>query len=81
LIDFHLNETDDGLDVAVRLLAMRPAPAVALVTADRAAAEDPRCDGLTILIKPVLPADLWNFIERASLTAAQVAPEISSATT
>ncbi|WP_240500081.1 PAS-domain containing protein [Sphingomonas montana] len=71
LIDFHLDEAEDGLDVAARLAAMRPAPAIALVTADRAIATDPRAAGLTILIKPVVPADLWHFIEGASMAAAQ----------
>ncbi|WP_010219166.1 hybrid sensor histidine kinase/response regulator [Sphingomonas sp. PAMC 26621] len=72
LIDFHLDEPEDGLAVATRLRALDPAPAVALVTADRAIADDPRCAGMTVLTKPVVPADLWAFIEQASHRAAQV---------
>jgi hypothetical protein len=53
------------------LRAMVPAPAIALVTADRAVADDPRCVGLVVLTKPVVPADLWRFIEDASAAAAQ----------
>lgn len=74
LIDFHLDEPEDGLRVAARLRALDPAPAVALVTADRAIADDPRCAGLTVLTKPVVPADLWDFIEQASHHAAHVPP-------
>ncbi|KQO08438.1 histidine kinase [Sphingomonas sp. Leaf242] len=70
LVDFHLDEVEDGLDVVARLRAMVPAPAIALVTADRAVAEDPRCVGLVVLTKPVVPADLWRFIEDASAAAA-----------
>lgn len=71
LIDFHLGEAEDGLHVAARLAALRPAPAIALVTADRAVVDDPRCAGITVLTKPVVPADLWRFIEQASTAAAQ----------
>ncbi|MEG3170908.1 PAS domain-containing hybrid sensor histidine kinase/response regulator [Sphingomonas sp. ZB1N12] len=71
LVDFHLDEEEDGLDVVARLRAMTPAPAIALVTADRAAVEDVRCTGLVVLTKPVEPADLWRFIEEASAAAAQ----------
>ena len=71
LVDFHLDEAEDGLDVVARLRAMTPTPAIALVTADRTAAEDPRCAGLVVLTKPVVPADLWRFIEDASAAAAQ----------
>ncbi len=71
LVDFHLDEVEDGLDVVARLRAMVPAPAIALVTADRAVAEDPRCVGLVVLTKPVVPADLWRFIEDASAAAAR----------
>ena len=74
LIDVHLDEPEDGLRVAARLRALDPAPAVALVTADRVIADDPRCAGLTVLTKPVVPADLWDFIEQASHHAAQVPP-------
>ncbi len=70
LVDFHLDELEDGLDVVARLRAMVPAPAIALVTADRAVADDPRCVGLVVLTKPVVPADLWRFIEDASAAAA-----------
>jgi len=70
LVDFHLDEAEDGLDVIARLRAMTPAPAIALVTADRAVADDPRCVGLVVLTKPVVPADLWRFIEDASAAAA-----------
>ncbi|BCA63759.1 histidine kinase [Sphingomonas sp. HMP9] len=71
LVDFHLDEAEDGLDVVARLRAMTPAPAIALVTADRAVADDPRCAGLVVLTKPVVPADLWRFIEEASAAAAR----------
>ncbi len=71
LVDFHLDEVEDGLDVVARLRAMVPAPAIALVTADRAVAEDVRCAGLVVLTKPVVPADLWRFIEEASAAAAR----------
>ncbi len=71
LVDFHLDEVEDGLDVVARLRAMTPAPAIALVTADRAVAEDGRCAGLVVLTKPVVPADLWRFIEEASAAAAR----------
>ena len=71
LVDFHLDEVEDGLDVGARLRAMVPAPAIALVTADRAVADDPRCVGLVVLTKPVVPADLWRFIEDASAAAAR----------
>ncbi len=70
LVDFHLDEVEDGLDVVARLRAMVPAPAIALVTADRAVVEDLRCAGLVVLTKPVVPADLWRFIEDASAAAA-----------
>ncbi len=70
LVDFHLDELEDGLDVVALLRAMVPAPAIALVTADRAVADDPRCVGLVVLTKPVVPADLWRFIEDASAAAA-----------
>ncbi len=70
LVDFHLDEAEDGLDVIARLRAMTPAPAIALVTADRAVTDDPRCVGLVVLTKPVVPADLWRFIEDASAAAA-----------
>ncbi len=70
LVDFHLDEVADGLDVVARLRAMVPAPAIALVTADRAVADDVRCVGLVVLTKPVVPADLWRFIEDASAAAA-----------
>lgn len=72
LIDFHLEVAQDGLDVAERLSAMAPAPAIALVTADRSAADDPRCAGITVLNKPVVPGELWAFLERASAAAAAV---------
>jgi len=71
LVDFHLDEVEDGLDVVARLRAMVPAPAIALVTADREVADDVRCEGLMVLTKPVVPADLWRFIEDASAAAAQ----------
>jgi PAS domain S-box-containing protein len=71
LVDFHLDEVEDGLDVVARLRAMVPAPAIALVTADRAVADDVRCVGLVVLTKPVVPADLWRFIEDASAAAAR----------
>ena len=71
LVDFHLDEAEDGLDVVARLRAMTPAPAIALVTADRAVVEDVRCAGLVVLTKPVVPADLWRFIEEASAAAAR----------
>ncbi len=71
LVDYHLDEAEDGLDVVARLRAMSPAPAIALVTADRAVAADPRCAGLVVLTKPVVPADLWRFIEEASAAAAR----------
>jgi DNA-binding response OmpR family regulator len=71
LVDYHLDEVEDGLDVVARLRAMTPAPAIALVTADRAVVEDVRCAGLVVLTKPVEPADLWRFIEEASAAAAQ----------
>ncbi|MGU3389517.1 hybrid sensor histidine kinase/response regulator [Sphingomonas sp. M1A8_2b] len=71
LVDFHLDEVEDGLDVVARLRAIVPAPAIALVTADRAVVEDPRCGGLVVLTKPVVPADLWRFIEDASAAAAR----------
>ena len=71
LVDYHLDEAEDGLDVVARLRAMTPAPAIALVTADRAVVEDPRCTGLVVLAKPVVPADLWRFIEEASAAAAR----------
>lgn len=72
LVDYHLGEVEDGLDVVARLQAMEPAPAIALVTADRAVADDPRCAGLVMLTKPVVPADLWRFIEEASAAAARI---------
>ncbi len=72
LIDFHLEAAEDGLDVAARLAAMSPAPAIALVTADRHVGDDPRSAGITILAKPVVPAELWGFLERASAAAAAV---------
>ncbi|MBD8638498.1 hybrid sensor histidine kinase/response regulator [Sphingomonas sp. CFBP 13733] len=72
LIDFHLEVAQDGLDVAERLSAMAPAPAIALVTADRSAADDPRCAGITVLNKPVVPGELWAFLEQASAAAAAV---------
>ena len=71
LVDFHLDEVEDGLDVVARLQALAPAPAIALVTADRTVADDPRCAGLVVLTKPVVPADLWRFIEDASAAAAR----------
>ena len=71
LVDYHLDEVEDGLDVVARLRAMTPAPAIALVTADRAVVEDVRCAGLVVLTKPVVPADLWRFIEEASAAAAR----------
>jgi PAS domain S-box-containing protein len=71
LVDYHLDEVEDGLDVVARLRAMTPAPAIALVTADRAVVEDARCVGLVVLTKPVEPADLWRFIEEASAAAAR----------
>ncbi len=71
LVDYHLDEAEDGLDVVARLRAMTPAPAIALVTADRAVVEDVRCAGLVVLTKPVVPADLWRFIEEASAAAAR----------
>lgn len=71
LIDFHLGDAEDGLDVAARLAKLRPAPAIALVTADRSVAEDTRVGGFAILNKPVVPADLWEFIERASAAASK----------
>ncbi len=70
LVDYHLDEAEDGLDVVARLGAMVPTPAIALVTADRAVVDDPRCAGLVVLTKPVVPADLWRFIEEASAAAA-----------
>jgi hypothetical protein len=51
---------------------MSPAPAIALVTADRHVGDDPRSAGITILAKPVVPAELWGFLERASAAAAAV---------
>ncbi len=71
LVDYHLDEAEDGLDVVARLRAMTPPPAIALVTADRAVVEDVRCAGLVVLTKPVVPADLWRFIEEASAAAAR----------
>jgi Na+/proline symporter/signal transduction histidine kinase len=71
LVDYHLDEAEDGLDVVARLRAMAPAPAIALVTADRTVAEDDRCAGLVVLTKPVVPADLWRFIEDAAAAAAR----------
>ncbi|MEG3084279.1 PAS-domain containing protein [Sphingomonas sp. PB2P12] len=71
LVDYHLEAAEDGLDVVARLRAMNPAPAIALVTADREVADDPRCVGLVVLTKPVVPADLWRFIEEASAAAAR----------
>ena len=59
------------MDVVARLRAMAPAPAIALVTADRTVAEDDRCAGLVVLTKPVVPADLWRFIEDAAAAAAR----------
>ena len=70
LVDYHLDEAEDGLDVVSRLGAMVPTPAIALVTADRAVVDDLRCAGLVVLTKPVVPADLWRFIEEASAAAA-----------
>ena len=71
LVDYHLDEAEDGLDVVARLRSMTPVPAIALVTADRTVADDDRCAGLVVLTKPVVPADLWRFIEDAAAAAAR----------
>lgn len=70
LIDYHLDEAGDGMDVIARLQALTSPPAIALVTADHAVADDHRCAGLVVLTKPVVPVDLWRFIEGASAAAA-----------
>ena len=71
LIDFHLGAAEDGCAVAARLTALSPAPAMAIVTADRTLATDPRCAGLTVLTKPVDPAELRHFLEKASAAAVE----------
>jgi signal transduction histidine kinase/Na+/proline symporter len=71
LVDFHLGAAEDGCTVAARLAALTPAPAIAIVTADRAIATDPRCAGWTVLTKPVEPAELRSFLEQASAAAVQ----------
>lgn len=75
LLDLQLGDGPDGLDVAQALAAMRPAPVIALVTADRHAAEDPRFAalGIRLLAKPVDPDELWRFLADASAKMALAA--------
>ncbi len=66
LIDLHLDEPVDGLDIGMALRAEDPGIALAIVTADRAVAEDPRIGllGASILPKPVDPNQLWAYLTR-----------------
>lgn len=68
LLDLHLGEDRDGMDVAVGLREMGALWPIALVTADRAVAGDPRLAELnvTILPKPLDPERLWQFLATAA---------------
>ena len=70
LIDFHLDNGPDGLDVAAVLRTKYPGLAIALVTADSHILDDPRFQaiGVTLLPKPVNPARLWQWLQAAART-------------
>lgn len=70
LIDFHLGNGRDGLDVAAALRLDHPGLAIALVTADSHILDDPRFLALdvTLLPKPVNPAQLWRWLQAAART-------------
>ena len=67
LIDLHLGEARDGLDVASLLQAADPTLRIAIVTADRDVEQDPRLADLdvTLLPKPIEPGRLWQFLASA----------------
>lgn len=68
LVDYQLNEALNGLDVAAAIRAGSSDIKIALVTADKTVAEDPRIVALDVmpLFKPIDPAELWRFLEMAA---------------
>ena len=74
LLDFHLGEDVDGLEVAARLRADDPELPIALVSADPAISQDPRVSALSIAVlpKPLDPDRLWAFLGR--VLPAAIAP-------
>jgi len=73
LIDYQLDEAQDGLDVAGALRALDEYMMLALITADQTIADDPRLASLrvTMMSKPIDPVRLWAFLgERAVVSVA-----------
>ena len=68
LIDFHLGNGRDGLDVAEALRRAHPGLAIALITADNPIRDDVRfgASDVTLLPKPVDPAQLWQWLQTAA---------------
>ena len=76
LIDFHLGNGRDGLDVAEALRRAHPGLAIALITADNRIRDDVRfgASGVTLLPKPVDPPQLWQWLQTAARTDAGAPP-------
>lgn len=64
LLDLHLGEPRDGLDVAAAIRAADPDLPIALVTADKTVGADRRAKllDLIVLSKPLDPERLWAFL-------------------
>ncbi|WP_300973630.1 PAS-domain containing protein [Sphingomonas sp. LHG3406-1] len=62
LLDFHLGDGRDGLDLAAALRDQHPGLPIAIITADKSVISDPRSAGLNVLMKPIEPGLLWSFI-------------------
>lgn len=69
LIDFHLDNGEDGITLIDRLRKLRPGMPIALVTAENGASlrRRARRRGIALLIKPVAPSDLESFVAAASM--------------
>lgn len=69
LIDFHLDDGEDGIMLVDRLCKIYPALPMALVTAESGTSLRRRAKrrGIGLLIKPVAPADLEAFVAAASM--------------
>ena len=72
LIDYHLGEEGDGLEVIARLKAANPALPCALVTADRSAETALRCreDGVALFLKPISAEALLRWLEDGGIADA-----------
>jgi CheY-like chemotaxis protein len=69
LIDFHLDNGEDGIVLIDRLRKLYPELPIALVTAESGTSLRRRAKrrGIALLIKPVAPSDLESFVGTASM--------------